>query len=139
VVGFLSGVLADQLRHADQSLREKEQGLNRLQVFHESIVRSISSGVFTTDEEGRITSFNPAAHEVTGYAFADVQGRLWRDVFNWHPGTPSEEAALTSLSPLRFEVECSHADGSRLVLGMTVSPLHEQGTQRGLVGVYSRI
>jgi len=136
VVGFLSGVLADQLRHADQSLREKEQGLNRLQVFHESIVRSISSGVFTTDEEGRITSFNPAAHEVTGYAFADVQGRLWRNVFNWHPGTPSEEAALTSLSPLRFEVECSHADGSRLVLGMTVSPLHEQGTQRGLVCVF---
>jgi two-component system sensor histidine kinase PilS (NtrC family) len=136
VVGFLSGALADKLHHADQSLREKEQGLSRLQVFHESIVRSISSGVFTTDEEGRITSFNPAAHEVTGYAFAAVQGRLWRDVFNWHPGTPSEEAALTSLSPLRFEVECSHANGSRLVLGMTVSPLQEQGTQRGLVCVF---
>ena len=43
VVGFLSGVLADELRHADQSLREKEQGLSRLQVFHESIVRSISN------------------------------------------------------------------------------------------------
>src|SRR5574337_1980254 len=82
-VGFLSGVLADQLRHADQSLREKEQGLTRLQVFHENIVRSISSGVFTTDEAGRITSFNPAAHEVTGYAFQEVQGRSWREVFNW--------------------------------------------------------
>ena len=136
VVGFLSGVLADQLRDADQSLREKEQGLNRLQVFHESIVRSISSGVFTTDEEGRITSFNPAAHEVTGYAFADVQGRVWRDVFNWHSGDPTEEAALMSVSPLRFEVDCLHADGSRLVLGMTVSPLHAEGTQRGLVGVF---
>ena len=47
-------------------------------------MRSISSGVFTTDQEGRITSFNPAAHEVTGYAFSDVQGRLWQEVFNWH-------------------------------------------------------
>ena len=130
VVGFLSGVLADQLRRADLSLREKEQGLTRLQVFHENIVRSISSGVFTTDEAGRITSFNPAAHEVTGYAFPEVQGRSWQEVFNWHPSEPSEESEVTSLAPARFEVECQRADGSRLVLGMTVSPLHEQGTQR---------
>ena len=136
VVGFLSGVLADQLRHADQSLREKEQGLTRLQVFHESIVRSISSGVFTADETGRITSFNPAAHEVTGYAFPAVQGRLWQEVFNWHTSEPSVETDLTAPSPLRFEVECLHANGSRLVLGMTVSPLQEQGMQRGLVGVF---
>lgn len=135
VVGFLSGVLADELRHADQSLREKEQGLSRLQVFHESIVRSISSGVFTTDQEGRITSFNPAAHEVTGYTFPDVQGRLWQEVFNWHPDGRSHDADVTS-PPLRFEVDCFHANGSCLVLGMTVSPLQEQGTQRGLVGVF---
>src|SRR5512134_1567622 len=84
VVGLLGGTLADQLYQADQSLREKEQGLNRLQAFHENIVRSISSGVFTTDEADRITSFNPAAHEVTGYGFPAVQGRSWREVFNWH-------------------------------------------------------
>jgi two-component system sensor histidine kinase PilS (NtrC family) len=136
VVGFLSGVLADQLRSADESLQEKEQGLSRLQVFHENIVRSISSGVFTTDEAGRITSFNPAAHEVTGYGFPDVQGRAWVEVFNWHPSNPSETTNLTSLTPIRFEVECQRADGSRLVLGMTVSPLHEQGRPRGLVGVF---
>ncbi len=136
VVGYLSGVLADELRHADQSLREKERGLNRLQMFHESIVRSISSGVFTADEEGRITSFNPAAHEVTGYAFSAVQGRLWQEVFNWHPDNQAQDAETTSLSPLRFEVDCLHADGSRLVLGMTLSPLQEQGMKRGLVGVF---
>jgi two-component system sensor histidine kinase PilS (NtrC family) len=136
VVGFLSGVLADQLHSADQSLQEKEEGLSRLQVFHENIVRSISSGVFTTDERGRITSFNPAAHEVTGYGFPEVQGRSWLEVFNWSPSKPPEVIDLTSLTPVRFEVECQRADGSRLVLGMTLSPLHEQGRQRGLVGVF---
>ena len=135
-MGLLSGVLADQLRRADQSLQEKEQGLSRLQVFHENIVRSISSGVFTTDEAGRITSFNPAAHEVTGYTFAEVQGRSWREVFNWHASETTDEAEVTSVASVRFEVECQRADGSRLVLGMTVSPLHEQGMQRGLVGVF---
>ena len=136
VVGFLSGVLADQLRNADQSLQEKEQGLSRLQVFHENIVRSISSGVFTTDEEGRITSFNPAAHEVTGYELSEVIGRSWTEVFSWHSSEAPEDANTTSPAPVRFEVECQHADGSRLVLGMTVSPLQEQGGQRGLVGVF---
>jgi two-component system sensor histidine kinase PilS (NtrC family) len=52
VVGILGGTLADQLQQADQSLREKEQGLTRLQVFHENIVHSISSGVFTADPMG---------------------------------------------------------------------------------------
>lgn len=136
VVGFLSGALADQLRHADQSLREKEQGLSRLQAFHENIVQSISSGVFTTDEDGRITSFNPAAQEATGYSLEQVQGRPWREVFNWHPSEPSDEAMLDGSTNMRFEVECKRADGNRLILGMTLSPLHEQGKETGLVGVF---
>jgi two-component system sensor histidine kinase PilS (NtrC family) len=135
-VGFLSGMLAEQLQQADQSLREKERGLSRLQLFHESIVQSISSGVFTTDEEGRITSFNPAAQEATGYHAEQVRGRFWREVFNWHPEETSDRAALMSIASVRFEVECKRADGSRLILGMTVSPFHEQGQQTGLVGVF---
>lgn len=136
VVGFLSGKLADQLRLADQSLREKEQGLNRLQAFHENIVHSISSGVFTTDDGGRITSFNPAAQEATGYGLEQVRGRSWREVFNWHPSRQSEEQTVDGSAKMRFEVECKRADGNRLVLGMTVSPLHEQGKETGLVGVF---
>lgn len=135
-VGFLSGALADQLRHADQSLREKEQGLTRLQAFHENIVQSISSGVFTTDEGGRITSFNPAAQEATGYSLHEVRGRHWREVFNWHPSQPPDELVMDLSANMRFEVECKRADGNRLILGMTLSPLHEQGKETGFVGVF---
>jgi len=137
VVGLLSGTLADQLYRADQSLREKEQGLTRLQAFHENIVRSISSGVFTADGTGAVTSFNPAAQEVTGYSMAQVLGRSWREIFNWHPAQCSEDGPVGALPAMtRFEVECKGADGNRLVLGMTVSPLHEQGEPHGLVGVF---
>jgi two-component system sensor histidine kinase PilS (NtrC family) len=136
VVGFLSGALADQLQRADQSLREKEQGLSRLRAFHENIVHSISSGVFTTDERGCITSFNPAAQEATGYGFEEVCGRLWREVFNWHPAQQEDERMLDRSANRRFEVECKRADGNRLILGMTLAPLHEQGAETGLVGVF---
>jgi two-component system sensor histidine kinase PilS (NtrC family) len=33
-------------------------------------------------------------------------------------------------------VECKRADGNRLILGMTLAPLHEQGMETGLVGVF---
>lgn len=135
VVGFLSGLLTEQLQRADHSLKEKEQGLSRLQAFHENIVHSISSGVFTTDEEGRITSFNPAAQEATGHNLAQVQGRPWRDVFNWHPERPLDMQD-DGAANMRFEVECTRADGNRLVLGMTLSPLQEQGRTTGMVGVF---
>lgn len=137
VVGLLSGTLADQLQQADRSLREKELGLNRLQAFHENIVQSISSGVFTADGRGAITSFNPAAQEVTGYALLQVIGRPWRELFNRHPNEPSDDPVSGTVPAMkRFEVECKSATGKRLVLGMTVSPLHEQGDQPGLVGVF---
>ena len=136
VVGFLSGALADQLRLADQSLREKEQGLSRLRAFHENIVHSISSGVFTTDEKGQITSFNPAAQEATGYSFEQVQGRSWREVFNWHPGRQEDDRMQDVSANMRFEVECKRSDGNRLILGMTLAPLHERGERTGLVGVF---
>lgn len=134
LVGFLSGLLVDQLQEADRSLREKDQGLQRLRDFHENIVHSISSGVFTTDAAGCITSFNPAAQEATGYTFEQVRGRPWEAVFNWHAGlseTHGGEAANR-----RFEVECTRADGHRLVLGMTLSPLQEDGGVAGMVGVF---
>lgn len=136
VVGFLSGALADQLGQADLSLREKEQGLSRLRAFHENIVHSISSGVFTTNEHGRITSFNPAAQEATGYDFEQVQGRPWREVFDWQPRQMDGNRREDITANMRFDVECKRSDGNRLILGMTLGPLHERGEQKGLVGVF---
>lgn len=136
VVGLLSGALAEQLRRTDQSLVEKERGLHRLQAFHENIIQSISSGVFTTDAAGRITSFNRAAQELTGYPLEAVRNRPWWEVFNWQQGDLFGADPATFATPCRFEAEGRRADASRLVLGMTFSPLTEAGVQTGLVGVF---
>ncbi len=136
VVGYLSGTVAEQLERTDQSLVEKERGLSRLQAFHENVVQSISSGVFTTDPEGRITSFNRAAQEVTGYAVEAVRGWPWWEVFSWEQdGVPGMTPATLAV-PYRFEAESKRADGNRLVLGVTLSALTDAGGQIGLVGVF---
>jgi PAS domain S-box-containing protein len=46
----------------------------------EAVVQSISDGVMTVDREWRITCFNRAAEEITGYRRPDVLGRYCYDV-----------------------------------------------------------
>jgi PAS domain S-box-containing protein len=46
----------------------------------EAVVQSISDGVLTVDREWRITCFNRAAEEITGYRRPDVLGRFCYDV-----------------------------------------------------------
>lgn len=136
VVGLLSGALAGQLKRAGQSLVEKEQGLSRLQAFHENIVQSLSSGLFTTDASARITSFNRAARDITQHSFDAVQSIPWWEAFNWEQANLFEADPSTLIAPYRFEGEGRRADGSRLVLGMTLAPLTENGVRTGLVGVF---
>ena len=45
------------------------------------IFDSISEGVFTTDRECRITSFNRAAERISGFAADEAIGRYCFDVF----------------------------------------------------------
>jgi PAS domain S-box-containing protein len=47
----------------------------------EAILESISEGVFTVDEEWRVTSFNRAAEEITGVSRGEAIGRRCSDVF----------------------------------------------------------
>jgi two-component system sensor histidine kinase PilS (NtrC family) len=136
VVGYLSGTLSENLRRAGQSLATQQVGLQRLLAFHENVVQSISSGLFTTDSAGRITSFNPAAAEATGYSSKEALGRLWPEVFGWPPAGPAGRLPQHPTTPYRFEAVGKKADGSRLIVGMTLSPLTEQGVQTGLVGVF---
>lgn len=54
---------------------------NTLRAGAESILESISDGVFTVDAEWRITSFNRAAEMITGIRRQDALGQTCSDVF----------------------------------------------------------
>lgn len=65
-VAYLAGKLASRMRQADVALTHKSFELENLQVLHESIVHSISSGLITTDLDGTIKLANPAAQTLFG-------------------------------------------------------------------------
>ena len=46
--------------------------------FVHQIIECMAEGVFTLDEDGRISSWNPAMEKITGYAAAEALGRQLR-------------------------------------------------------------
>ncbi len=55
--------------------------ISGLPAFSESILESISDGVFTVDKQWRVSFFNQAAEKITGIAREDALGRLCSEVF----------------------------------------------------------
>ncbi len=136
VVGLLSARLAEHQSRSDVRLIAAAQSLANLRALHERIVASIRSGVVTTDLQGRIYTFNAAAEEITGYNEKDVRGQDASIFFG-----QMQEATVASLlasdvgkiSP-RFETDCLTAEGMRLRLGFSISPLFaETGVTTGSV------
>jgi len=129
VVGLLSARLAERQSRSDVRLKAAAQSLASLRALHERIVESIRSGVVTTDLQGRIYTFNAAAAEITGYHEADVRGQeasiFFGDLREIIDGS-MEITKAPDASP-RFEADCLTADGLRLRLGFSVSPLFSEG------------
>ena len=136
-VAILSSNLAEKLKQARKSLQEKETGLTELKAFHENIVQSISSGLLTADLEGRVTSFNRAAQEITGLSWEEVRGKKCAEIFGWRGLQEFYEDPRKINLPNRHDVETQKKDGSRLLLGVTLSSLrNEQGSVTGVVGTF---
>jgi two-component system sensor histidine kinase PilS (NtrC family) len=135
VVGLLSARLAERQSRSDVRLIAATQSLANLRALHERIVESIRSGVVTTDLEGRIYTFNAAAEEITGYKQGDVRGQDASIFFGEIKEiiASSLDIHSTHATP-RFEANCLTADGLRLRLGFTISPLSsEAGDTTGTV------
>lgn len=129
-VGVLSGLLAE-------NLRQKEVGFAALQVFHEDIVESISSGLVTTDLEGRVSSYNRAATEISGYPLLEAKGRVWWELFAWSKIEEHYRLLFSERLPQRFDGETKNRWGERLILGVTLSPLKDHsGRSIGVIGVF---
>ncbi len=136
VVGLLSSRLAERTSRSDVRLAAATQSLAHLRALHERIVESIRSGVVTTDLDGRVFTFNAAAQEITHYSDEAIRGQDASILFS----NLKEHVAqtLTALqkgdnSP-RFETSCLTAEGMRLRLGYSISPLStEAGETTGMV------
>ncbi|HNT36707.1 MAG TPA: sigma 54-interacting transcriptional regulator, partial [bacterium] len=61
--------------------RKRKHGLPLVTTSTDAILESISDGVFTVDQQWRVTSFNRAAEDITGIPRDEAVGRLCSEVF----------------------------------------------------------
>ncbi|TVQ97219.1 MAG: PAS domain-containing protein [Deltaproteobacteria bacterium] len=79
IVAFLSGYLAEKLRSTGVALQQREQDVRSLRSLNEEIVRSVRSGILTTDAHGRVTLANRAAGQILGLRVDELVGRPMDD------------------------------------------------------------
>jgi len=73
-VGVLSGSLAERLRSAGVRLESASTEIANWQAFNQDVIDSLTSGLLTTDINGRILSFNRAAETISGNTAVSVLG-----------------------------------------------------------------
>jgi two-component system, NtrC family, sensor histidine kinase PilS len=80
-IAYLAGLLTTKLRQARVQLRNASGALENLQILHENIIQSISSGLITTGLDGRITLVNSAAQKLLECTPDQLLGKLVNKVF----------------------------------------------------------
>ena len=131
-IAALTGYLAEGLRQADIRLQQASNQIEDLQAFSRHIIDSLTSGLATTDIEGRILTFNRAASTITGVPVDDAIGAPAIDVL----GLPPEFTPLFGAQPQRpklprMDIAFRRHDGRQIELGLSTALLF---TPRGEAG-----
>lgn len=128
LVAFLSGYLSDKLHKATKSLEERDTILKDLKAFSRYIIESMPSGIFTTDLDRRIITFNTSAQEITKFSQSDVAGKTPEEIF------PFLANCKVPLDRIEGEIL---RNGDAFPVGMRLSPLKDSaGNPIGIIGVF---
>jgi two-component system sensor histidine kinase PilS (NtrC family) len=130
LVAILSSYLAEQVRSKEEELKRRMIDYRQLERLYKHIVQNVVSGLATVDGEGKITSFNRMAEEITGRRFEEVYQEeidsLFPGVHAWSRsvgGTGGEGWSRLRLP--RWETRYPRRDGTSLILGFSISPLKD--------------
>jgi two-component system sensor histidine kinase PilS (NtrC family) len=123
-VGALAFIFGDQLERGAETLATTRRAAAELLTLHQDIVRSLSSGLITTNNDGTVLTANQAAAEILRKSGTELSGR---SIDHAMPGL--SDAIADARGELRRADLRVPAAGSELVLGVTVSALRDAHDQ----------
>ncbi|MFO7735430.1 MAG: sigma 54-interacting transcriptional regulator [bacterium] len=103
-----------------------------LNISYESILESISDGVFTVDLNWNITSFNRAAEKITGISKHDAMGKLCSEVFksNMCETACALKSTLKNGNPVINKAGyIINADGDKIPVSVSTAVLYNHNGQ----------
>ena len=123
-IAYLAGLLVAKLRQARVQLKDASGALEDLQILHENIIQSISSGLITTGLDGRITLVNNAALKLLERAPDQLLGKPVTGIFL--------DALPNAESQTHAEVRFDTVGSFRRTVRVRVAAL--SGAERGALG-----
>jgi two-component system sensor histidine kinase PilS (NtrC family) len=123
-VAALSGYLAEGLRRTGAQLVETSHQLADLQAFNQHVIDSLTSGLATSDMQGRLLTFNRAAEKITGVPVQEAVSLQANDVLQLPAALQGLFAAdAPRAAQQRLEYGYRRHDGRQIEVGMTSAPL----------------
>jgi two-component system sensor histidine kinase PilS (NtrC family) len=130
-VALLTSYLSESLRLAGRKLEEASDSLADLEAFSQTIIDSITSGLMTTDVEGRINFFNEAAANILVVGSQQAIGQEVKALLGENDDFLDRlKAKLAGRRYLRMEGAYLNRRGEELYLGMSVSYLLFDGEKK---------
>ncbi|MGE5840217.1 MAG: two-component system sensor histidine kinase NtrB [Deltaproteobacteria bacterium] len=135
LVAFLSSYPSEQARKSRAELKAKQADIIKLEALNEWIIRSMTSGLITLDDQGRILVFNPAAEALFGISAGTCTGQKVLEVLPFlsgHEGLGESEWSLHAGKHQYFiDLPYVRPNGERIFLRASVSPLRLEGGAPG--------
>jgi two-component system, NtrC family, sensor histidine kinase PilS len=139
-VAFLSGSLAERLRRADVRLEQASEEIADLQFFNQYVIDNLLSGLATADEQNRLLTFNRSAVLITGHSLASVVNKPAADVLQLPRAfADGLDEDLLRTRAKREEVQYRRADGTVIMLGLSVAQLPLPDGRRGFLYTFQDV
>lgn len=142
-VGLLAARIGERKRIGEQ-LRRSEESFADLNILHERIVQSVSTGLITTDLDGTIYGFNRAAETISGFEENEVIGKSLVTIFG-ESIRGKVDICLAAVQTEEFSSEHFEANlpakaGHETAVACSISPLFRRtGEVSGLIVMFQDI
>jgi PAS domain S-box-containing protein len=140
--GFHHGFLLDitERKELEEALAESTEELGRQKRYFESLLEISPVAIVTTDLQDVVTSWNPAAERLFGYAGREAIGCKIDDLVAATPELRAEAAAVTRETLHKGRVQAitrrRHKDGTLIDVDLLASPVLLHGEPVGTYAIY---
>ena len=142
LVAFLSSYLAEELRRSSVKLKAKQYDLDQLELLNRNIVQSINTGLMTLNNQLEISYINPAAEQISGFNYRNLEGVHIGDIFPkivpYLSISDKESGNADMPQPQKaIDIDFDRRDGIKLHLGFSQSTLKDPGGDEiGLILIF---
>jgi PAS domain S-box-containing protein len=111
------------------SQKRGEPGIGNDPSWTSLILDSIADGVFTVDQQGRITSFNKAAERITGFSKENAIGQYCHEIFRANTcfeACPLKHTAETAENIVNLEVNILNRENKEVPISISTAVVRDK-------------